>query len=132
MLRVETMTDAKKSKTSEVFAASHILSASYFIAGVALLALMTQPRYIPVHLGILGILNIIVSYSISKMKRWALYLCASTSTLGLVFGGVMLAIIVGSFSLDIMDILILLGVTAYLILSIAMLIYLAIKRNEFS
>jgi len=122
---------AKKNRATEIFAASHILSALYFIAGVALLALMTQPKYMPIHLGILGILDIIVSYGITKMRRWSLYVAASTSVLSLVFGGVTLAAIVKLLSSDTVDILILLGIIAYIALSVAMLIYLVLKRDEF-
>jgi len=92
---------------------------------------MTQPKYMPIHLGILGILDIIVSYGITKMRRWSLYVAASTSVLGLVFGGVTLAAIVKLLSSDTVDILILLGIIAYIALSVAMLIYLVLKRDEF-
>lgn len=126
------MATTKKSRTAEAFATHHILSALYFIAGATLLALMTQPKYIPAHLGLLGILNIIVSYSITKMKRWTLYVTASTSLLGLVFGGFSLAVTISFFSSDLVDMLVLSGIIAYMALSVATLVYLALKRNKFS
>ena len=125
------MTAAKKSKGAEIFAVPHILSVSYFIVGVALLALITQPKYMPIHLGLLGIINIVVSYGITRMKRWSLYIAAYASFLGLVFGGFSLAATVISFSSDMVDILILLGIIAYIALSAATLIYLALKRDRF-
>jgi len=125
------MTAAKKNKTAEIFAAPHVLSVLYFIVGVALLALITQPKYMPIHLGLLGIINIVVSYGITRMKKWSLYISVYASFLGLVFGGFSLAATVISFSSDMVDILILLGIIAYIALSAATLIYLALKRDRF-
>lgn len=120
----------KKNGASKVFTAPRILSASYFIAGVTLLSLMVQPKYMLVHLGLLGILNILVSYGIMKTGRWSLYLTASTSLLGLVFGGASLAAVVAPSSLNVVDMLTLLGIIAYMALSVVTLIYLALKKGE--
>jgi len=65
------------------------------------------------------------------MKRWSLYISVYASFLGLVFGGFSLAAMVISFSSDMVDILILLGIIAYIALSVATLIYLALKRDRF-
>ena len=122
----------EESKNLSVPTPLYAFSISYFITGIMLLVGMTQSRYVPIHLGIIGLLNIAVSYGITKMKKWSLYLTILTSTLSLVFGCTIVTAMLYFFVLDIVDILILVGMSAYVILSATLLIYVLLKRENFS
>lgn len=119
------------SKKENIPTALYALSISYFVAGVILLAAMTQSKYVPFHLGLIGALNILVSYSMTRMRWWSTYVAALISLVNLVFGSVTLSAIISLLSMDTMNILILLGMIVYIALSLILLAYVALKRNRF-
>ncbi|MEM2960296.1 MAG: hypothetical protein QXU67_01685, partial [Candidatus Bathyarchaeia archaeon] len=68
------------------FTILQVFSVFYFVAGVLLLAAMTQTKNMPFYIGFIGALNVAVSYSLTKMRKWSLYLTVFVSILSLIFG----------------------------------------------
>lgn len=118
----------KRAETPKIF---YILSIAYFAIGIILLVAMTQSRYMPFHLGLIGALNIFASYSMTRMRWWSIYAVALISIVNLVFGSVTLAAAVSLFSPDAIGALVILGMTAYIILSLTLLVYVAFRRGRF-
>ncbi|MEM1582527.1 MAG: hypothetical protein QXK89_08480 [Candidatus Bathyarchaeia archaeon] len=111
--------------------ALYMMSISYFVAGVVLLVAMTQTKYMPPHLGLIGVLNMVASYSITRMKRRSLYTIFFVSLISIIFSLISLATILSLFSSDTVSMLILLGMIAYTLLSISLLLYAILNRNKF-
>jgi drug/metabolite transporter (DMT)-like permease len=114
------------------FAAPKILSMLYFVSGIILIASMNLAGGIPLHLCLVGALNIAVSYSLTKKKRWTFHIVILTSLLGLILGGITLAALIVLFSPDIEEILMLIGILTYIMLSATSLVYVMYKRRMFS
>lgn len=110
----------------------NVLSMLCFVSGVILIASMSLAGGIPLHLGFVGALNIAVSYSLTKKKRWTLYIAIFTSLLGLIFGSITLTALAALFSPDIEEIIILIGIAAYMALSATLLVYVIRRRKTFS
>ncbi|MEM2320438.1 MAG: hypothetical protein QXS79_00915 [Candidatus Bathyarchaeia archaeon] len=111
---------------------SHIISVAYFIAGIALIIVATQSKYVPVHICLVGVLNIIASCGVYGKRRGTLYTLALISLISLTFGFVTLAAMTFSFSQDILSILALTGTIFYVVLSIASLAYAITQINKFT
>jgi hypothetical protein len=126
-------------KESSISKNLFVLALSYLIAGAALLSYFViislisieQSAYAPVHLGLIGALNIFASYSIIKTRRWAPYAVTLISLISLVFGFIILSALIIFLSLDIVDILVLVGMGAYTLLSATLLIYVILNRSKF-
>lgn len=111
----------------------YLMSISCFIAGVALLIVMVQSKYMPYHLALIGALNMLTSYGITVMRRWAFYLALFTSLISLIFGSITLAAILMLFNmgLDLMSTLMLLAMALYTALFAAILLHVFLNRNKF-
>jgi len=112
----------------------YIMSISCFIAGIALLIVTAQSKYVPYHLAFIGALNILASYGITVMRKWAFYLTLFTSLVSLVFGSVTLAATLMLFnlrSLNLTNILMLLAMTLYVAFFALMLAYIIFNRSRF-
>jgi len=111
---------------------TYILSISCLIAGVILIIMATQSKYMPFHLTFIGTLNIIVSYGITVREKWALYLALFTSLVSLLFGLITLAAIVFlGVQYDFINILILLAIILYIALSSALLLHVIFQGISF-
>jgi hypothetical protein len=116
-----------------------VIAISYLIAGAALLSYFAitllisveQSAYVPIHLGLIGTLNILASYSIIKVRRWAPYAATLISLISLIFGFTVLFILSISLSLDVIDLSVLVGMGAYTLLSATLLIYVILNRSKF-
>lgn len=120
----------KKGEKS-IFKFSNIISALYFLSGVVLLASMSLIVGLPIHLALVGALNISTSYSLVKMKKWSFYITVVNSLISLVFGCVSLIALIFLFSQGSIEILMFLGFIGYLTISILTLIYAISKRSIF-
>ncbi|MEM3478627.1 MAG: hypothetical protein QXV74_01110 [Candidatus Bathyarchaeia archaeon] len=111
----------------------YLMSISCFIAGVALLIVMVQSKYMPYHLALIGALNMLTSYGITVMRRWAFYLALFTSLISLIFGSITLAAILMLFNmgLDLMSTLMLLAMALYTARFGARRIHVFLNRNKF-
>jgi hypothetical protein len=117
-----------------------VMALSYLIAGAALLSYfitallisIEQKSYAPIHLGLIGALNILASYSIIRVKRWALYAVTLISLISLMFGFIVLSALIIFLSSDVIDILVLVGIGAYIFLSAALLICVILNRSKFT
>jgi len=103
----------------------------YFVAGIALVAALFQSSSVPVHIGLLGVLSLVVSYGLTRMKRWALFLTVLTALLGVSFGSVTVYAIHRVFGLGLSEIPLLLIMILYLALSVISLSYVIAKRDRF-
>lgn len=109
----------------------HIISAAYFTAGIALIIVAVQSEYVPVHVCLVGVLNIIASCG-AYGKRGTLYMLILISLISLTFGFVTLAAMTFTFSQDILSILALTGTIFYVVLSITSLAYAMTQINKFT
>lgn len=111
----------------------YLMSILCFIAGVALLIVMVQSKYMPYHLALIGALNMLTSYGITVMRRWAFYLVLFTSLISLIFGSITLVAILMLFNmgLDLISTLMLLAMALYTALFVAILIHVFLNRNKF-
>ncbi|MEM1585949.1 MAG: hypothetical protein QXX99_00825 [Candidatus Bathyarchaeia archaeon] len=109
----------------------HLLSIAYFIAGVALIVAAAQSRYIPIHVGIIGVLNIIASCGIYLKRKWTFYTLIFISLISLAFGSITLTTMIYIFSYDPISILMFIGMTFYIALSITLLVYTITQKNKF-
>lgn len=119
-------------KERSFFTMPNILSTFYFISGVMLIASMGLAGGLPLHLGLVGALNIAVSYSLTKKKKWSFYIVIFTSLLSLTFGFVTLTALMAFFSPNVEEILTLMGIIAHMVLSAILLAYVIRGRKMFS
>lgn len=110
----------------------HMLSIAYFIAGVALIVATSQSRYMPIHVGLVGVLNIIASCGIYGKRRRAFYMLIFISLISLAFGSITLAAMIHILNYDPLSILMLTGMIFYVILSIMLLVYTIAQRSKFT
>lgn len=110
----------------------HILSVAYFIAGITLLIVAAQSRYIPIHASFVGLLNMISSCGVHIKKKWMLYMLIFVSLISFVFGSATLAATILTFNHDLISVLVFIGIIAYILLSITLLAYAMIERNKFA
>lgn len=119
----------QKSNSIKVSAA-HVLGTFYFIAGIMLLVLMAQSRYMPFYLGLIGVLNMIASYGIVRARRPWLHMVIYVSLINIIFGSTTITAIAGSLGQDFIGTLMLSGIVAFVILSILSLMYVAHLRKK--
>jgi len=103
----------------------------YLAAGVTLVIVLFQSSSVPVHVGLLGVLSLIVSYGLNRMKRWAIFLTVLTALLGMGFGSVTVYAIHRMFGLSLSEAPLLSIMILYLALSAISLFYVIAKRSEF-
>lgn len=112
----------------------YAISISYFVTGIILLAIMALSKHnlLPFHLGFIGALNIVTSYSLIRIRRWVPYMAAFVSIVNFAFSFTALISIINFFSIgDIISILFLLGISIYIILSVILLGYIIRERDKF-
>ncbi|MBS7634529.1 hypothetical protein KEJ34_03395 [Candidatus Bathyarchaeota archaeon] len=126
------MGSERDKKEQSLFAMPNILSMLYFLSGAMLIASMSLAGGVPLHLGLVGALNISVSYSLTKKKKRSLYIAIFTSLLNLTFGFIILTALMALFSPIMEEILILMGVAAHMALSAILLAYVIYARKTFS
>ncbi|MCD6470709.1 hypothetical protein J7L29_07930 [Candidatus Bathyarchaeota archaeon] len=110
---------------------SNILSALYFLSGAILLASMSLVGGLPIHLALVGVLNISTSYSLTRMRRLSFYIAVINSLVSLVFGCSSLIALILLLSQNTAEALMLAGFIGYIAISIATLIYVTSKRKMF-
>ncbi|MEM2913240.1 MAG: hypothetical protein QXR06_02720 [Candidatus Bathyarchaeia archaeon] len=119
-------------KERSLFTVPNILSMLYFVSGVMLIASMSLAGGLPIHLGLVGSLNIAVSYSLTKKRKWSFYIAVFSSLLSLTFGFTTLTALMALFSPDMEEILTLIGIAAHMALSAILLAYVINGRKTFS
>lgn len=103
----------------------------YFAAGIGLVIALFQSSSVPVHVGLLGVLSLVVSYGLNRMKRWALFLTVLTALLGVPFGSVTIYAIYRVFGLGLSEIPLLSMMILHLALSVTSLFYVIARRDRF-
>ncbi len=119
-------------KERSLFTMPNILSVLYFVSGAMLIASMSLAGGLPLHLGLVGALNILVSYSLTKKKKMSLYIAIFTSLLNFTFGFITLTALMVLFSPNMEEILTLMGITAHMALSAILLVHVIRGRKTFS
>ncbi len=110
--------------------ALRLIAIFYIAVGIILIGYFTiESSAAPLHLPILGILNIITTYSIFTMKKWTLPLVIGLFFLGLTFGATTL---LNSIALQTFGgaILFNIALIAYMILLLIATIYLLTQREN--
>ncbi len=111
-----------------------VFSVFYVAAGILLLpaaVLFTIP-----HLGILGVLSLICSYGLIKMKKWSIFLTTVLSVSGVVFGAAMVYLSIqllnSGIGLPLEPILFYLMLSVYMVFLLASFVYVMIRKEKFS
>lgn len=65
-----------------------IFSGFYFITGMLMLIILIMSNGTLIHIGLLGVLSMILSYGLNKMRRWALILLTILFFTGITLGAV--------------------------------------------
>jgi len=110
----------------------HLLSIIYFIVGVVLIVTASQSRYIPVHVCLVGVLNIIASCGVYWRRKWIFYMLIFISLINIVFGSGTLIAMINIFNQDPISILMFVGMMLYIVLFIILLVYTITKKNTFA
>ncbi|RLI36840.1 hypothetical protein DRO55_02685 [Candidatus Bathyarchaeota archaeon] len=101
------------------------------ISGIAMLLTLAQLDYNLVHISFLGVLSIVASYGLNKMRRWSIFLVALISVSGVTLGVTVLYASLQMFSLNIYVVVLQLLMVTYIILLTASFIYVLAKRGKF-
>ena len=109
---------------------SSFLSISYLIAGITLMVMLVQSSSPPFHVGLLGALNLIVSYGVNRMKRWGFFLAVLTAIPGISFGCVTIYAAYRMLEPGATWVLLISAMFLYVALSASSLLYVMRKRNE--
>ncbi len=107
-----------------------IFSIFYLVSGIILLIELALSNPAILHLGVLGILSLIVSYGLFKIKKWALYAVILVSLLEMVFGIFTVYVILNFYSSSLVELIVLLGASAYVIMLFLSLPYVIIRREK--
>jgi len=75
-----------------------VVSGFHLVVGVVMLIILVLSGGTLIHVGVLGLLSIVVSYGLSKMKRWAFY-----PLIILFFGGITFGVITIYSTLKLFD-----------------------------
>lgn len=111
--------------------ASSIFSRLYLIVGVALAIVLIQSDFTLFHVGLLAALNLITSYGLNQKERWAVYLAAWLSLIGIVFGYTVIYAVLQLPIQGLIQTILLLGMALYITFSVISLFYITIKRDKF-
>ena len=107
-----------------------IFSIFYLISGIILLIELALSNPAILHLGVLGILSLIVSYGLFKMKKWVLYATVMVSLLEMVFGIFTIHAFLNVYFHNLIELVVLLGASAYVILLFFSLLYVILRREK--
>jgi uncharacterized membrane protein (DUF2068 family) len=110
--------------------ASSFFSVFYFITGIIFLVTLVQSVSLPVHMVLLGALSLIASYGLSRMKRWAVFLTALIALPGISFSCVTIFAIYRVFTLGLTEILLILAMNLYAIISALSIFHVTRKRDK--
>jgi hypothetical protein len=103
-----------------------ILSALAFYAVVGVVCFVVLPlANFPPHIGIMGVLNLITAYGLFKKRVWAVWLVVMLLFVATTFSAYMLYYRFGK------ELLLDVSMFAYLILTWAFTVYIAVKRKIF-
>jgi uncharacterized membrane protein (DUF2068 family) len=108
------------------------VSLFYLASGIVLLAALVQSSSPPLHVGLLGVLSLIASYGLNRMKRWGLYLAVLTALTGVSFGCVTIYAAYRMFEPSLTEVLLLSAMVTYVALSLLSLLYVTGKRDKFA
>jgi len=95
----------------------------YAIVGIFSLAVLATSNFELIHIGLIGILNLISAYGLFKKRVWAFWVVVALFFIATTFSASMLYYAFGS------DILLDIGAIAYLILTWIFTAYTATKRK---
>jgi len=103
----------------------------YFVTGIVMLIVLALSGGTPIHTGLLGVLSIIVSYGLSKMKRWALHLLVILFFSGLTFGITTIYSSLRLFDLNLNIFFLQAAMVLYSVLLVITLLETLLKREKF-
>ncbi len=109
-----------------------LVSLFYAVVGVVLAVILAFSRFEPPHVGVLVVLNLIVSYGLFKMKKWSVKLLAALFLLQVTVGIITLYSVLGWTSSSFWETTALeLSLIVYVVLCFVSLAYVVVKRKDF-
>ena len=103
----------------------------YFVTGIIMLVVLALSGGTLIHIGLLGVLSIIASYGLSKMKRWALHLLVILFFSGLTFGITTIYSSLRLFDLSLNTLSLQAATVLYLVLLVITLLDALLRREKF-
>ncbi len=108
-----------------------VISSFYFAMGIIMLIILILSGGTPIHLGFLGVLSIVASYGLSKMKRWALYLLTILFFSGITFGVTTIYSTIKLFEQSLITLSLQVIMVLYLTLLVVSFLDVLLKREKF-
>ncbi len=109
-----------------------LVSLFYAVVGVVLAVILALSRFEPPHVGVLVVLNLMVSYGLFKMKKWSVKLLAALFFLQFTVGIITLYSVLGWTSSPFWETAALeLPLIVYVVLCVVSFAYVVAKRKDF-
>ncbi|MFH0896831.1 MAG: hypothetical protein V1850_02125 [Candidatus Bathyarchaeota archaeon] len=108
-----------------------IFSVLYLIVGVAFFIVLVQSVFTLFNVGLLAALNLVASYGLNKKEKWAIYLVAWLSLIGIVFGFTIIFTIFQLPDLGLMGIALLLAMALYVTFSVVSFFFATFRKSKF-
>ncbi len=111
-----------------------LVSLFYIVVGAILAVILVVSSFSLIHVGILAILNLILAYGLFKREKWSAKLLAALFLPQVTFGSATLyySVVVGTFYSTWENVAFNLSLILYIVLSFISLVYVAVKRKDFT
>jgi len=106
----------------------------YMISGVILLIIFINSNFTLIHIGPLGVISLITSYGLNRMRRWAIFTNAILTASGFTVSLTSIYFINSTtllYNLNLNTLIFTLLMVTYASLLLSSLIYVLIKREKF-
>lgn len=110
-----------------------LVSLFYAVVGVVLAFILVLASFRLFHVGVLGLLNLMLSYGLFKMRKWSVKLLAALFLPQVVFGVITLyySILIWTFSSTWETAAFNLSLIVYVVLCFVSLVYVLAKKKDF-
>lgn len=110
-----------------------LVSLFYAVVGVFLVSILVLASFRLFHVGVLAVLNLMLSYGLFKMRKWSVKLLAALFIPQVVFGVITLyySLLIWTFSSTWETTAFNLSLILYVVLCFVSLVYVAAKRKDF-
>jgi len=111
-----------------------LVSLFYVVVGAILAVILVVSSFSLIHVGILAILNLILAYGLFKREKWSVKLLAALFLPQVMFGSATLhySVVVWTFYSTWENVAFNLLLILYIVLSFISLVYVGVKRKNFT
>ena len=111
-----------------------LVSIFYVVVGATLAVILAVSSFSLIHVGVLAVLNLILAYGLFKRKKWSVQLLAVLFLPQVTFGSTTLyySVLVQTFYSTWETLVFHLLLILYVVLSFISLVYVAVKRKDFT